>query len=105
MSVCHLSDKTGNVRESATGNLAARLADKFRHVLVAGLVIIALHEHQPLAVCLGGMVEFQFSRRFPVRVLHPVLVTQDGKIDVTLFNFNQIDVTFRNNYPLFDSFS
>jgi hypothetical protein len=41
---------------------------------------------------LRGMVEFQFSRRFPVRIFPPVLITQDGKKDVTLFNLTEVDI-------------
>ena len=34
----------------------------------------------------------QLSRRFPVRILPPVLITQDGKEDVTLFNLTEVDI-------------
>lgn len=87
-----LTDQPRGIRKTTSGDLAARPAHQFGHFRFTRLVVISLNKDQAFTMSLGGVFKLQFSGRLPVLALPSVLVTENSKVNVPLFEFTQVDI-------------
>ncbi len=62
------------------------------HLGFARLVVISLDENQTFAVGFGGVFKLQLRRRLVILVLPSVLVAENTKVNIPLFDLAQVDI-------------
>ena len=83
-------DQFGGGDEAAADQLVARQPDQRLHLRLAAGIVRTLHEDQPVLVERRGVGELPRRRRQPLRILEPVLVTEQPDIEVAARHFLQI---------------